>query len=130
MATRVLIVDDELHVTVALRVKFAKAGYDVTTAMDGQEAWEEIQRQPPELMIADVVMPNVDGFELVKRVREHPPIADLPVILLTATAVEQKTRDLAKELNIAEVVAKPFSIKNVLRSAERLVGQKSSSVGV
>ncbi|MGB6044643.1 MAG: response regulator [Pirellulales bacterium] len=130
MATRVLIVDDELHVTVALRVKFAKAGYDVTTAMDGREAWEEIQRQPPELMIADVVMPNVDGFELVKRVREHPPTADLPVILLTATAVEQRTRDLAKELNIAEVVAKPFSIKNVLRSAERLVGQKSSSVGV
>lgn len=130
MADRVLIVDDELHVVVALRVKFAKAGYDVMTAMDGEEAWQQILQQQPDLMIADVLMPNLDGFELVRRVRSHAATANLPVILLTATAVEQQTCDLAEELNIAEVVAKPFSVKNVLRSAKQLVEQQADSASV
>ena len=121
MSHRVLIVDDELCVVVPLQLKFSKAGYDVTTAMDGDEAWEEIQKQPPDLLISDVLMPNMDGYELVERIRSYPPTSDLPVVFLTATAVEQKTREWAAEKNVAEVISKPYSVKNVLRTAQRLL---------
>jgi CheY-like chemotaxis protein len=127
MSHRVLIVDDELHVVIPLQLKFTKAGYEVATAMDGDEAWDEIQRQPPDLLVSDVLMPNMNGYELVERIRDYAPTSDLPVVFLTATAVEQKTREWAAEMNVAEVIPKPYSVKNVLRTAQRLLERAGAS---
>ncbi|NIL98407.1 MAG: response regulator [Planctomycetales bacterium] len=129
MSARVMIVDDEFHIVVPLQLKFTKAGYEVITAMDGDEAWEEIQKRPPDLLIADVLMPNMNGYELVEKIRKDPLLADLPVVFLTATAVEQKTREWAAEKNVAEVIAKPYSVKEVIRTVERMLESSGAVTG-
>ena len=73
MGQRVLICDDELHIVKPLALKFRKAGYEVVTAEHGEDAWTVIQQQTPDLLISDILMPELDGFGLVSRIRDHEP---------------------------------------------------------
>ena len=80
--SRILVVDDEADISTILAVTLRRAGFDVETAGDGVDAIEQIHRQPPDLVILDVMMPRADGLETLKRIREHGPTAQLPVIML------------------------------------------------
>ena len=88
MSYRIHVCDDEPHIVLAVSLKFSKAGFQVSTANDGQAAWESIQRQPPQLLITDLQMPRLDGLGLIKRLRADPVLHELPVILLTAKGFE------------------------------------------
>src|SRR6266540_789685 len=79
---KILVVDDEVDISTVLSVTLRRAGFEVQTAGDGIEAIEAIHRQPPDLVILDVMMPRADGLETLKRIREHGPTAQLPVIML------------------------------------------------
>jgi CheY-like chemotaxis protein len=122
MSQRVVICDDDLHVVVPLQIKFTEAGYDAVIAHDGEEAWQEIQACTPDLLVTDLCMPEMDGFELVRRLRSYPPTRHVPVILLTAVPLETATREVIAELDITEVMPKPYSAKAALRAAERVTG--------
>lgn len=121
MTRRVLICDDDLHSVSPLAFKFEAAGYDVERTMDGGEAWEAIQRHVPDLLITDILMPELDGFALVERIRSHDESRELPVIVLTATALDDKTTKFADQMGIAHVVSKPYSPKEVLARAKQLL---------
>jgi two-component system OmpR family response regulator len=79
-----LIVDDSPTALVFLEAIFKGANYDVDTAATGQEGVEKALRLPPDLVITDGIMPDVDGFDLIKRMREHAPTEQVPVIMLTS----------------------------------------------
>jgi two-component system alkaline phosphatase synthesis response regulator PhoP len=121
MAKRVLLCDDEIHILRAAEFKLKRAGYEVRVAGDGQEAWEAIEAQKPDVLITDCQMPRLDGFGLVKRVREHVNTRDLPVLMLTAKGYELSQEELAERWNVAAVIAKPFSPRELLRSVENLL---------
>lgn len=121
MPKRVLLCDDEIHILRAAEFKLKRAGYDVRIAGDGQEAWEAIQLQKPDVLITDCQMPRLDGFGLVQRVRENPETKDLPVLMLTAKGYELSQEELAEKWNVAAVIAKPFSPRELLRSVEKLL---------
>jgi two-component system alkaline phosphatase synthesis response regulator PhoP len=126
MSKRVLLCDDEIHILRAAEFKLKRAGYEVRTAGDGQEAWEAIQLQKPDVLITDCQMPRLDGFGLVERVRGNPGTADLPVLMLTAKGYEISQEELTEKWNVAAVVAKPFSPRELVRLVERLlVGQEA-----
>jgi len=78
MAQHVLLCDDEIHILRAAEFKLKRAGYDVRIAGDGQEAWEAIEVQKPDILITDCQMPRLDGFGLVQRVRQNPDTEHLP----------------------------------------------------
>src|SRR5678810_993199 len=82
-AARILVVDDEDDIRTILVVTLRRAGYEVASAGDGVEAVEAIQRQAPDLILLDVMMPRADGLETLKRIRQHAPTAHVPVIMLT-----------------------------------------------
>jgi chemotaxis protein histidine kinase CheA/ActR/RegA family two-component response regulator len=86
---RVLVVDDSLTSRTLERNILASAGYDVDIAVDGREAWALLGEREFDLLVADVQMPNMDGFELTRRVRADPRLGALPVILVTALAGEE-----------------------------------------
>ena len=109
MNKRILLCDDEIHILRAAEFKLKKAGYDVEIASDGQEGWEAIQRQKPDILITDCQMPRMDGFGLVQKVRENPQTADLPIFMLTAKGFELSHEELAEKWNVMAVIAKPFS---------------------
>ena len=114
MVKKILIVDDEAHILHVLSMKLANAGYEVLTAMDGDEALELCSGDLPDLVITDYQMPARSGLELCKALRADPRTKDIPAIMLTARGFDIEPNDMAAA-GIAVVLAKPFSPREVLR---------------
>lgn len=123
MGKQILLCDDEVHILRAAEFKFKHAGFDVRTASDGQEGWELIEQQKPDLLITDYQMPRLDGFGLVQRVRQCPATADLPIIMLTAKGLELSHEELSRQWNVTAVVGKPFSPRELLRRVEQILAE-------
>ncbi len=122
MAKKVLLCDDEIHILRAAEIKLARAGYEVRIARDGQEGWELIQQDPPDVLVTDVQMPRVDGLELSRRVRNFPPTKDLPIVMLTAKGFELASREMLEEWRVSKILAKPFSPRELVRLIDGILG--------
>jgi two-component system alkaline phosphatase synthesis response regulator PhoP len=83
---RILAVDDERHIVRLVQVNLERAGYTVVTAFDGREALEKVESEQPDLVVLDVMMPYMDGFEVLQTLRKNQSTLNLPVIMLTAKA--------------------------------------------
>ncbi len=89
MPKKILAVDDEPSIVRLVQVNLQRAGYEVVTAFDGKQALEKIESEKPDLVVLDVMMPYMDGFEVLQRLRKDPATRELPVIMLTAKAQDQ-----------------------------------------
>lgn len=89
MALKVLVCDDERHIVRLIQVHMEKQGYTVVTAYDGKDGLEKIRAEKPDLVVLDVMMPYMDGFEVLKNLRREPETENLPVIMLTAKAQDK-----------------------------------------
>ncbi len=119
MTKRVLLCDDEIHILRAAEFKLKRDGFEVICAENGEVAWEAILEQKPHVLVTDCQMPKLDGIGLVDRIRNHPEVADLPVLMLTA-----KSYELAEEvqrLDIIAVIAKPFSPRELANKVAEVV---------
>jgi CheY-like chemotaxis protein len=103
----VLVVDDIPDILKLLDATLQFKGYRVVTARDGQEALEAIQWERPALVIADILMPKMDGFSLLHRIRLDPEMRNLPVIFLSATYVAQEDKDFARAIGVTRFIEKP-----------------------
>jgi len=86
MLKKILAVDDERHIVRLVQVNLQKEGFEVATASNGREALEKVAADKPDLVVLDVMMPEMDGFEALKKLKEDPETAGIPVIMLTAKA--------------------------------------------
>ena len=114
----ILVVDDEPSISEVVTIYLQRAGYQVTVARDGQAALEAIERQPPDLVVLDLMLPKVDGLEITRRLRAQ---GNTPIIMLTARR-EESDRITGLETGADDYVVKPFSpqelvsrVKAVLR---------------
>jgi DNA-binding response OmpR family regulator len=123
----VLLCDDDVHILRAAEIKFSRAGFEVRSATDGLDAWREIERRCPDLVITDCQMPRMSGIELVDRIRLTPSVQHLPVIMLTAKGFELSHEALAEQSGVAAVVCKPFSPRELLRMAEEVLATGACS---
>lgn len=106
-AARILVVDDSRLAQKMIRDRLESAGYTVVTASSGEEALAWLQREVPDLVISDVVMPGIDGYELCRRMRKQPRLANVPVILLTARGgISEKVAGF--EAGADDYLVKPF----------------------
>jgi DNA-binding response OmpR family regulator len=123
MSTRkkIMICDDEVHVEAALRSKLTSAGFDVVGCADGEEAWEHIENELPNLLITDYHMPRLNGLQLIERIRECEQTQHLDVFILTGRSLDQSFREMADRLGILGLIPKPFSPRDVLRRVERAI---------
>lgn len=124
MSKRVLLCDDEIHILRAAEFKLKRAGYSVRTAGDGEEAWQLVQDQTPDLLITDCQMPRLDGLGLVRRMRQDHRSAHVPVLMLTAKGYELSHEDLAEELDVIAVIAKPFSPRELLKQVDAVLEER------
>jgi DNA-binding response OmpR family regulator len=122
-AARILLVDDEQSVQKLLAYPLRKEGYEVIPALDGQEALDRARSESFDLVVLDVMLPKLDGFEVCRQLRAR---SGVPIIMLTAKA-EELDKVLGLELGADDYITKPFSmrefrsrVKAVLRRAERL----------
>lgn len=86
MAKKILAVDDERHIVRLVQVNLERQGYEVVTAYDGKEALEKVESEQPDLIVLDVMMPYMDGFEVLQNLKKNQSTRDIPVIMLTAKA--------------------------------------------
>ena len=89
MAKKILAVDDERHIVRLIQVNLERHGYQVVTAFDGKEGLEKVASERPDMLVLDVMMPYMDGFEVLRELKKNPATRDLPVIMLTAKANDQ-----------------------------------------
>ena len=118
MTYRLLLADDELHILRAAEFKLKRQGYEVVCACDGQEAWELLCEQKPDLLITDFQMPRLNGLDLIQRMRSNPDYASIPVLMLTAKGYELPQREMANTLGIIEIIDKPFSPRDLCDRAQ------------
>jgi DNA-binding response OmpR family regulator len=121
MTKRVLIIDDEPSIVISLEFLLKRAGLDVQVARDGEEGLAKLRELRPAAVVLDVMMPKLDGFEVLKAVRADPEIADIPVLMLTAKAREaEQQRGLTLGANA--YMAKPFSTHELVDQVMALIG--------
>jgi CheY-like chemotaxis protein len=121
----IVICDDEPHILRAAEFKFRGAGHTVRAASDGEEAWQFIQEELPDLLVTDYQMPRLDGLSLITRLREHEETSHLPVLLLTAKGLELSFDTLHNQLRIFALIGKPFSPRDLLAKAEEALASQT-----
>ena len=117
MTKRILLCDDEMHILRAAEFKLAGAGHHVRCARNGREAWQRIEAQMPDILVTDLQMPEMNGYELIQSVRANPTTSQLPIILLTAKALEIAEGE-AVRFGLIKILTKPFSPKALLQLIE------------
>lgn len=119
MAKKILVVDDERHIVRLVEVNLTRAGYDIVTAYDGIEALEKVKAEKPDMIVLDVMMPRMDGFEVLKRLQADPDTQDIPVIMLTAKAQDA---DIFRgwSSGVSSYLTKPFNPRELLTFVERI----------
>jgi DNA-binding response OmpR family regulator len=117
---RVLIVDDEPNIVLSLEFLLRQQGYEVSVARDGEEALASASRMRPDLVVLDVMLPGLDGFEVCRRLRERPELTGLKILLLTA-----RGRDVDRVRGLEEgadaYVSKPFSTRELMKTVAELL---------
>jgi DNA-binding response OmpR family regulator len=117
----VLIVEDVPDILKLLEATMTFKGYRVVTAVNGQEALEAIQHERPALVITDIMMPRLDGFGLVHRLRINPETRDIPVIFLTATYVALEDKAFALNIGATRFIEKPVNFEKFLETVDELL---------
>ena len=120
MAKTILAVDDEKAIVRLVQVNLERHGYTVTTAFDGKEALEKIAIAPPDLVVCDVMMPYMDGFEVLRRLRQNPDTRSLPVIMLTAKAMDHDVYE-GWRAGADCYLTKPFNPNELLGFIKRIL---------
>ncbi len=113
MASKVLIAEDEANIAELLRFLLERAGHTTRWVADGKSVLDVAREWQPDVLVLDLMLPSLSGFEVLKAVRSDPAIAGLPVLMLTAKG-QEKDRRLAEDLGANAFVTKPFSNTDVL----------------
>ena len=121
MAQKILVCDDEAHILHAVTFKLSAAGFDVVQATNGMEAMVWLESNTPDFVITDYQMPIADGFELCRFLRSRQETANVPIILLTAKALELSEEEVKAQWAIEVVLMKPFSPRYLLETVRRVL---------
>jgi len=119
----VMIVDDSVTVRKVTSRLLERQGYDIVTAKDGVDAIEQLENVRPDLMLLDIEMPRMDGFEVTNLVRHHDIHRDLPIIMITSRTGE-KHRERAFSLGVTHYMGKPFQEAELLANIQQLIAEK------
>jgi two-component system phosphate regulon response regulator PhoB len=119
----ILVADDEEDLRELVAYRLSRSGYEVVEAVDGQEALELATQRTPDLMVLDVMMPRLDGYELTRRVREQDSLRSVPVILLTARSQET---DVSRGFDVGadDYLKKPFNPDELVARVRAVLGRR------
>ena len=119
---KILVVDDEIYIVHILDFSLGMEGYEVITALDGEQALERLKADKPDLVVLDIMMPKLDGYEVCKAIKSSPETRHIPVILLSAKGrnVDQK---LGFDVGADDYITKPFSPRKLVERINQLLGQ-------
>lgn len=118
---KILVVDDEPDIVRAVVRILSSRGHEMTTARDGQEALERIAQSPPDLVILDLDLPRIDGFEVCRRIKSDEATRHIPVVMMTAAYASPDHAHQGTRLGADEYIVKPFMKQILVHNVERLL---------
>lgn len=124
---KILIVDDEEHIIELIKFNLENAGYETLTATNGIDALRIIREESPRLVLLDIMLPGMDGYDICKEIRKDNVIANIPVIMITAKG-EEVDKILGLELGADDYITKPFSIRELIARVKALIRRTGTSM--
>ena len=124
---RILLVDDEATVRRIMELGLSKGGHSIRTAENGQKALDAILEESPDLLITDIEMPRMDGYEVATHVRNTPRLKGTPIVMVTSR-VGDKHRNRAMELGVNAYLGKPFQEAQLLEAIKPLLASRRAAV--
>ncbi len=121
---KVLVVDDEVYILHILDFSLGAEGFDVITAADGEQALARARSERPDLIVMDIMMPRLDGYETCRRLKGDPATKEIPVLLLTARGREED-RKRGMEAGADDYMTKPFSPNKLIGRVSEMLGIKN-----
>ncbi|QJR14363.1 response regulator transcription factor [Usitatibacter palustris] len=118
---RVLLVEDERHIIESLVFVLEREGFAVTSVLDGEAAMLRLRSEPPDVLILDIMLPRMNGLEVLKQVRADAALRELPVVVLSAKGQPQDRRR-AEEIGVQAFMTKPFANTDVVDAVRRVTG--------
>jgi DNA-binding response OmpR family regulator len=120
---KILIAEDSSTIRAIVEHKLSRNGFEVIMAKDGEEAWRKIRETKPDLILLDVIMPAMDGFQVLNKIKQEEDLRDIPIIFLTSKGMET---DMVKgfELGAVDYIVKPFSPDVLLARVSSLLKTK------
>jgi len=118
----ILVVEDAENLVRFVRVNLGVEGYTVTSARSGREGLEAALQTKPDLIILDLMLPQMGGWELLSRVRSHPDLYRIPILILTATANPEEEAH-ARRIGATDYLVKPVSASELVRHVRRILGE-------
>ena len=122
-----LIVDDEKLILISTRIVLESVGYQVLTAASGEEAISKAKEDKPGLILLDIMMPGIDGWETLSRLKEDPDTKDIPVVIFTARE-HTRGRKLAREMGAVDYFQKPFEPDELIEIVEQYLSRENVEV--
>jgi len=123
----ILVVDDEKHILELLKFNLANAGFNVITATNGEQALKTSKDTVPDLILLDIMLPGIDGFETCKKLKSQPQTATVPIIMITAKN-EEVEKIIGFELGADDYITKPFSIRELIARVKALLRRTKTNV--
>ena len=125
MNKRVLLAEDEPNIILSLSFLLEREGFVVTSEMNGQAALQQVLATPPDVMVLDVMLPGIDGFEILRRMRATPDGKRVPVLMLTAKG-QREDRENALAAGANRFITKPFANADVIAAVHELANAQAS----
>ncbi len=122
MAKKILLADDSLTIQKVVELTFSDSEFELVCVSNGQKALERVREDRPDLILADVVMPEKNGYEVCEAIKSNPATARIPVVLLSGT-FEPFDRERAERIGCDAIVSKPFDSQQLLAQVEELLGR-------
>lgn len=126
MKKKVLLVDDMMTVIMTEKMMLASEGYELETASDGLQALDRVKAEPPDLVLLDMMMPNLDGIETCKRIKGNPDTRHIPVIIIT-TRGEDDRKKRGYEAGCDDYITKPFGKTELVSKVRALLSETGTS---
>jgi len=115
---KILVIDDEPSILVLVTSRLKSKGFEVITANDGDVGFEMTTNQKPDLVLLDIMMPNMNGYVFLEKLKDRPEIKSIPIIMLTAKA-QQEDIDRAMKLGAKDAVIKPFTPEILIEKVQK-----------
>ncbi|HLC41765.1 MAG TPA: response regulator [Methylomirabilota bacterium] len=122
-AKRILIVDDEANISRIIKFNLEQEGFEVETAADGFIALSRVRAASPDLIVLDLIMPKMDGWEVAQQLKQDPATARIPILMLSIV----QDREKGQRAGAAGYLLKPFSMDDLLREVRGLLGMEVQS---
>jgi DNA-binding response OmpR family regulator len=120
---KILVIDDKEELLMLVEIIFQEIGYEIICLKDSEEAFEYVIREKPDIVILDIMMPKLNGWDVLKQIKEHPSTSSIPILILSVKA-DREDAEKSKKLGAEAIMRKPFKSNKLIEAVNKILNQE------